>query len=386
MKIQESNIYSLKRVLDYRKLKRLDFLGIDAADFLMKTEQWDVCYYHQFPFNILCNFSPANFKFDNCQINSMEGFIQALKIPDVDEQKSICGLYGHMAKKIGNYYKHNGFFDRVSLYWNGKQYNRYSEEYKKLLRAAYEAKYLSDAEFQDVLQSTNGYKLTHKIGKTDKNDTVLTEEEFIEQLDILRNKYNIKTQKISILEILKKYQSRNKVCHSIGDLEKLGIKDLCLINDSRVVGSPILNTEYKQYLSKIKESGIDTIINLEINADNNHNLELCKKYGLNYFNIPITQDDSFITKENIGKLLDLMSSHKIYIESNDKTQTDANIILALNYLLKDNSQIADSVLVNNAYEYPQFITKLNKLIDIMVGESNEQIAPKLNILKLVNCS
>ena len=153
-----------------------------------------------------------------------------------------------------------------------------------------------------------------------------------------------------------------------------------------MVGSPILNTEYKQYLSKIKESGIDTIINLEINADNNHNLELCKKYGLNYFNIPITQDDSFITKENIGKLLDLMSSHKIYIESNDKTQTDANIILALNYLLKDNSQIADSVLVNNAYEYPQFITKLNKLIDIMVGESNEQIAPKLNILKLVNCS
>ena len=386
MKIPESGIYCFKNACDYRKLNRLDFLNIDAADFFMKTKQWDVCYYHKFPFNILCNFSPANFKFDNCQINSMEGFIQSLKTPNIEEQKSICSLYGHMAKKIGNYYKSNGFFDRTSLYWNGKQYNRYSEEYKKLLEIVYEVRYLSNTEFQDVLQSTNGYKLTHKIGKADKNDTILTEEEFIEQLNILRNKHNTRTQKIPASDILKKYQNRDKICHSVGDLEKLGIKDLCLINDSRVVGSPILNTEYKQYLYKIRESGIDTIINLDINADNMHNTELCKRYGLNYFNLPITSENNLIKKEDINKLLDLMSNHKVYIESKDITQTDTNIILALNYLLKKNAQITDSVLVNNAYEYQQFTDRLDKIINNIANKSDTHIKEKLNILKLVNCN
>jgi len=316
----------------------------------------------------------------------MEGFIQALKTSDTAEQKSICDLFGPMAKKIGNYYKNIGHFDGTNLYWNGKQYSRYSEDYQKLLQMVYEAKYSSDAEFQDVLQSTNGYKLTHKIGKSDKSDTVLTEEEFMAQLNELRNKHNTKVQDMSVSDILQKYQKRDKTCHSVGDLEKLGIKDLCLISGSKVVGSPLISTEYEQYLSKVKESGIDTIISLDAGADNTKNIELCKKYGLNYFNFKITENNSSMTKENINKLLDLISNHKVYIESSDKNQTDANIILALNYLLKENASIADSVLVGKAYNDPQFVNKLNSIINMLTQKTDAKIAEKLNILKLVNYS
>ena len=312
-----------------------------------------------------------------------------LQILNLITVKSILwkDLYNHLKHptlKNKNHYKRNGFFDRTNLYWNGKLYNRYSEDYKKLLANVYETKYAYDAEYRDILQSTNGYNLTHKIGKSDKTDTVLTEEEFMEQLNILRDRHNIKTKKISVLDILKRYQNRDLTCKSIGDLEKLNIKDLCLINSSRVVGSPILNSEYKQYLSKIKESGIDTIINLDIKADNKHNIELCKKYGLNYFNLPITSDNHTVKIEDINKLLDIMSNHKVYIESSDITKTDANILLALNYLLKENVYIADSVLVGKPYETTQFLNKLNQIIYNFNNNLDTKFVEKMNTLKLVN--
>lgn len=76
MAIINSAIHILKGGFDYSKLQRLDFLNIDAEKFLKETKQFDVCYFHKFPFNVLCNFSPANFKFENVDITSMEGFIK----------------------------------------------------------------------------------------------------------------------------------------------------------------------------------------------------------------------------------------------------------------------------------------------------------------------
>ena len=88
------------------------------------------------------------------------------------------------------------------------EFGRESEEYKALLQSAYEARWQGDTEFRDVLQATNGYKLTHKIGKKDRRETVLTEDEFIEHLDILRDRHNDKSIVLTIPQIIQVKQNR----------------------------------------------------------------------------------------------------------------------------------------------------------------------------------
>ena len=188
--------------LDYDSLQRLDFLNIDAERFFRDTGQFDICYFHKHPFNVLCNFSPTDFWFEGVHIASMEGFIQSLKCPDVEVQREICLTIADEAKEMGRRYERDGTFDGRTLHWQGRRFGRMSEEYKVLLQSAYEARWQGDPEFRDVLQATNGYKLTHKIGKKDRGETVLTEDEFIEHLDILRDRHNDKSIVLTIPQII----------------------------------------------------------------------------------------------------------------------------------------------------------------------------------------
>lgn len=188
--------------LDYACLQRLDFLNIDAERFFRETGQFDICYFHKYPFNVLCNFSPANFWFEGVHVASMEGFIQSLKCPDAETQREICLTIADEAKEMGRRYERDGTFDGRTLHWQGRRFDRMSEEYQALLQAAYEARWQGDPEFRDVLQITNGYKLTHKIGKKDLSGTVLTEDEFIKHLDILRDRHNDKRIILTISQII----------------------------------------------------------------------------------------------------------------------------------------------------------------------------------------
>ena len=191
--------------LDYACLQRLDFLKIDAARFLRETGQFDICYFHKYPFNVLCNYSPTDFWFEGVHIASMEGFIQSLKCPDADIQREICQTVADDAKEMGRRYERDGAFDGRTLHWQGKRFGRESAEYKALLGAAYEARWQGDAEFRDVLRATNGYRLTHKVGKKDRHETVLTEDEFIEHLDILRDRHNDKNIALPIPQLINRY-------------------------------------------------------------------------------------------------------------------------------------------------------------------------------------
>ena len=191
-----------KTCTDYSGLKRLDFLDIDAGKFFEETGQFGVCYSHRFPFNVLCNFSSSDFIFDGVHIASMEGFIQSLKSPDPEVQRNVCQMAAPAAKEAGRLFERTGVFDGRHLFWLGKRFERLSAEYKGLLERVYEAKYKSDPEYRAVLQATNGYVLTHKVGKTNPMETVLTGDEFTEQLDILRDKFNDKSRKLTIPQII----------------------------------------------------------------------------------------------------------------------------------------------------------------------------------------
>lgn len=139
------------------------------------------------PEDELSNFYPHNFVFDGVQCASMEGFLQSLKYKDTDKQLDICALTGKDAKDRGC---GNWIFNQ-DLYWKGKHYNRHGIDYLRLIRNAYDAMYEQCETFREALKKTGSKRIYHSIGKTDPHETVLTEEEFCDMLNLMRDKLKL---------------------------------------------------------------------------------------------------------------------------------------------------------------------------------------------------
>lgn len=138
----------------------------------------------KFPSNVLSNFHVSNFKFDNISISSMEGFLQSLKTSDEILQKRICKLIGIDAKNAGNELLET--YDKKTLHWQGQKIDRFSEQYQDLLKRVYKAKFDQDPLFRDAIASCENKNLIHTIGKSSKEETILTEEEFVTLLNWLK--------------------------------------------------------------------------------------------------------------------------------------------------------------------------------------------------------
>ena len=138
---------------------------------------------HGYPADALSNFAPHPFVLDGIECNSMEGFLQSLKFSNPDMQREVCKLVGRAAKFKGK--KKNWYVKQV-LYWQGKEIPRDSDEYQMLLDRAYMAMATQNRGFQSALLATQNATLTHSIGKTKTNETVLTRSEFCSRLIKLR--------------------------------------------------------------------------------------------------------------------------------------------------------------------------------------------------------
>ncbi len=136
-----------------------------------------------YPSAALSNFTPHPFEIDGVACNSMEGFLQSLKFESIEMQKYVCTLVGKAAKFKG---KKKKWYQKQVLYWKGEVYKRDSEEYQLLLNRAYNALYENEG-FRKALDSTKGCVLTHSIGKSKQNETVLTASEFCSRLTYLRD-------------------------------------------------------------------------------------------------------------------------------------------------------------------------------------------------------
>lgn len=134
-----------------------------------------------YPSSALSNFAPHPFEIDGVKCNSMEGFLQSLKFKDIPMQEHVCTLVGREAKFKG---KNKRWYETQTLWWRGIPYARDSKEYQLLLNRAYNALYKNEG-FRKALLSTTGI-LTHTIGKTNTNETVLTQSEFCGRLMKLR--------------------------------------------------------------------------------------------------------------------------------------------------------------------------------------------------------
>ena len=144
-----------------------------------------------FPSATLSNFAPHPFVIDGVECNSMEGFLQSLKFSNPEMQKEVCKLVGKAAKFKD---KKKKWWRTQTLWWQGVEIARSSEEYQILLDRAFDA-LAQNSGFRAALLATGNSVLTHSIGKTKITETVLTRQEFCSRLTKIREelrKENVK--------------------------------------------------------------------------------------------------------------------------------------------------------------------------------------------------
>lgn len=92
---------------------------------------------------------------------------------------------------MDSWYKGHGFswYEKQEVYYKDKTINRDSREYENLITAAFDALFTNE-EFKQALRESGNCKLTHTVGKTANDKTLLTRKEFIGHLNRLRTKLN----------------------------------------------------------------------------------------------------------------------------------------------------------------------------------------------------
>lgn len=141
-----------------------------------------------YPASALSNFAPHPFEFDGVYCASMEGLLQSFKFDKHHIQLEVCKMTGLAAKRRGQK-RNKAWKQKQTLWWMNTEYPRYSEEYQNLLDRAFSALSENDG-FAKALLATNTAHLTHSIGRSKKNETVLTEQEFCSRLMKIRDVLN----------------------------------------------------------------------------------------------------------------------------------------------------------------------------------------------------
>ena len=137
------------------------------------------------PAGRLSNFQPRPFVFRGVECNSMEGLLQSFKFKDPEMQKHCCTLVGFAAKKFGA----NKNWQRTqTLWWQGEPIKRDSKEYQEMLDDAFETLFITNEKAKKALLDSGNATLTHNIGRTKANETVVTRKEFCSRLMNIRTK------------------------------------------------------------------------------------------------------------------------------------------------------------------------------------------------------
>ena len=134
---------------------------------------------------VLSNLFPNEFSFNNgIKVKSIEGVLHSFK---VNNNKQI--LYTQYAgfdayalrATIPNDWRKNH-----KLYWQGKEYDRFSIEYQELLNSLYYSIYTESPIFNGALYNSKENILFHKNNAT-QEETVLTADEYLTRLTVLRS-------------------------------------------------------------------------------------------------------------------------------------------------------------------------------------------------------
>jgi hypothetical protein len=94
----------------------------------------------------------------------------------------VCGLVGVEAQNRGR----REDWSSETLWSRERPVDRLSEAYQELLDRAFDALFTQAPKFRNALSATSDAPLTHKLGKSDPCETILTEDEFCKRLERLR--------------------------------------------------------------------------------------------------------------------------------------------------------------------------------------------------------
>lgn len=132
----------------------------------------------------LSNLYPYSFTFNEITFASMEAFIGSLRTQTMTEKQKIYSTHGMNSWYMGHKFS---WYEKQEVYYKDKVISRHSQEYEDLITAAFNALFTND-DFKQALRESGDCTLTHTIGKTAKDKTLLTRKEFIGHLNRLRNK------------------------------------------------------------------------------------------------------------------------------------------------------------------------------------------------------
>lgn len=143
------------------------------------------------PWNRLSHLYDNGFSIGDTEFTSMESFLQGIKFKNIQRQAEVFKMTGKDAKRAGKH--HNLWKITGNLYYKGTRFKRNSEDYQLILDSVYYSLYEQNAEFRHALIATGLRSLEHSLGKKSKRATVLTREEYLFRLNLLRdiefNKY-----------------------------------------------------------------------------------------------------------------------------------------------------------------------------------------------------
>lgn len=153
------------------------------------------------------------------------------------------------------------------------------------------------------------------------------------------------------------------------NLKRLGIPNLQLTGNHGVRGETLSSSKNYKYLSKLKENGIYTIIDLRT-ADYTEKFKAkCSKFGLNYFHIPIdekTTSDREIL-DSLPIFFEQLAKGNFYIAcAQGRHRTD--IALALNYLFNPTASIVPIMyghIKSGKFRCQDIFTRANSLYKSM---------------------
>lgn len=128
----------------------------------------------------LCNYP---FVKDGVVCESMESFIQSLRVKDPVLQKDVCAKSGAFAYSIREMLP-DWRKDKI-VYWKGTAVNRLDDSYFELMKSAYTCLYNSSAIFRCSLAQASQLIIVHSIGCDVISETLLTPSEYIALLKYL---------------------------------------------------------------------------------------------------------------------------------------------------------------------------------------------------------
>ncbi len=198
-------------------------------------------------------------------------------------------------------------------------------------------------------------------------------------MDILRNK--LFEEDTGAYELTDDYTSCRIFATDIGSAQTLNLPfdydELCSLNIQNLTlatnkkgvrGSSIFSKTNKKFMPKLKELGIDTVIDLRAESNLDRSVQQCSRDGLGYVHFPIDYDQKLTVeqinsfKNNLACFFEAMDNGKFYIGCNEGTNR-TDVAFGINYLLNPNETITPSFESKNPQKSLQMVKRfLNDIL------------------------